>query len=107
MGFWAAAAPIAGGLLGGLGGKSRAKQSKQPTRTTVLPPSQLGGWGKLQEILKSLQGAPQYRPGAFNPYLQSGMQHIFGRAGIDNPVSPVDGPGQLGERHGRSKRPSL
>lgn len=82
---WAAAIPIATAALGAFGGKSKSKQSKQPTRNVVLPPSQLGGWGRLQEILKSMQSAPQYRVGAGNPYLSGGMAHLMGRAGVAAP----------------------
>jgi hypothetical protein len=82
-----AAIPIAASVLGGMGGKSKAKEANKPTKTysKTTPPSQLGGWGKLQEIMASMKDAPQYRVGANNPYLSGGMAHIMGRAGMAAP----------------------
>ena len=82
---WAAAIPIATSILGGMGGKSKAKQSQKPTKTSTSPSAQLGGWAKLKSIMEGMGSAPQYRVGANNPYLQGGMAHLMGRAGIQAP----------------------
>ena len=82
---WAAAIPIASAVLGGIGGKKKAKASKEPTRTFTNPSAQLGGWEKLREIMQGMSQAPQYRVGQGNPYLSGGMAHLMGRAGIASP----------------------
>jgi len=96
---WAAAMPwiISGGaaLLGGLAGRKSAKDSGKPTitRNTVgAPPDALGGYGRISAALDRARDSPLYRPGADNPYLSSGMAHIFGRAGITPPAGGYSNP---------------
>ena len=78
-----------GGALGGLGGKQRAKAANQPTVTNftrrLTPPSQLGGWDRLNEVMNRVRDLPMYRPGMNNPYLRQTFSHILGRAGVQAP----------------------
>lgn len=82
----AAAGIMAGGsLLGGLGGKEAAKP--RDVKSWIDPPSQLGGWGRLQQGMDWMDQAYNpsnwYRPGANNPMMQPVFQHIMGRSGMD------------------------
>lgn len=103
---WQIAAPIIGGFLGGLGGKSASRRANQPTRysnTSTLSP--YGGGGALNDYLfGALPGAYQNTMGALptgpNPFsigAAGQLAAMLGGGGIDLPGIHIP---QLGEAPG-------
>jgi hypothetical protein len=102
------AAMALGGALGGLGGKQKAKAGNKTTLTShsqITPPSQLGGYDRLNEALNRVRDLPGYHPGQNNPYLGATFNHIFGRAGIPTPEGGFQLPQQFAPPGGPGGQP--
>jgi len=80
---------LAGGAgLGALSGFLGSKSAKKPTVTKnhiLGPPAALGGYDRIVAAMNAVRDRPGYTVGQSNPYLHGGMQHIFGRAGMQTP----------------------